>query len=250
MTVSRDPVGCGFVPLHVQVHDPDPMPVAGQGLRAGLDLLDFMVPPSGERIAHPGHMDSRGPRPRRYQPILVRMRRGSANHPRAHAKGSDPRRHFLHKYPPDLARRFDGFSVEDLAVPNMVKNRKPSTAISRTGLTCVARRRGRALVMVDRSYPNSKNRSACGHPLASLSLGTRGWTCRWACTGCGFRREPDVKAAKTIRTAAGLAADACGSNVNRQGSAFALLPVKQDPVGASPPGIPVQQVREWSSSVL
>jgi hypothetical protein len=47
-----------------------------------------------------------------------------------------------------------------------------------------------------------------------------------------------------VRTAAGRAGGACGGDVGRQGFAPARLPVKQEPVGASPVGIPVSVVRE------
>jgi hypothetical protein len=57
--------------------------------------------------------------------------------------------------------------------------------------------------------------------------------------------DRDIHAAKDIAAAAGLAADACGGDESRQGSALPLLAVKQA-VGASPQGIPLLQVREYS----
>jgi Putative transposase DNA-binding domain len=97
-----------------------------------------------------------------------------------------------------------------------------------------------------RWYPSSKTCSTCRHLLASLSLRTRRPTSQWTCAGRGTRHDRDVLAAQNISSAAGLAADACGRHVNRQGSALPRSPVKQEPVGASPQGIPIQQVRECS----
>jgi putative transposase len=62
-----------------------------------------------------------------------------------------------------------------------------------------ARRRGRHVAVADRWYPSSKTCSACGHLLASLSLGTR----RWTCPACGTRHDRDINAARNI-LAAGL----------------------------------------------
>jgi putative transposase len=137
-------------------------------------------------------------------------------------------------------------AVEDLAVRNMVRNRSLARAISCTGwgeframLEYKADRSGRTVVAVNRWYPSSKTCSACGHVLASLSLGTRHWTC----PGCGTRHDRDHNAAKNI-LAAGLAAgagkgtDACGGGVRHQGMSSVQSPVKQEPRGASP-GIPV-----------
>jgi len=59
-------------------------------------------------------------------------------------------------------------------------------------------------------------------------------------------RESDASptAVKKLPELDWLAADACGGNVSRQECALALLPVKQEPVGASTQGISVLQDRE------
>ncbi|HEY5116861.1 MAG TPA: transposase, partial [Nakamurella sp.] len=71
-------------------------------------------------------------------------------------------------------------------------------------LTYKAERYGRTLAVVDRWYPSSKTCSVCGHLLASLSLGTR----HWSCPSCGARHDRDLNAAKNIKTA-GRAAGGC-----------------------------------------
>jgi putative transposase len=82
---------------------------------------------------------------------------------------------------------------------------------------------GRKLTVIDRWYPSSKTCSACGHLLASLSLGTR----HWACPCCGTRHDRDINAAKNI-LAAGLAADACGGDVRHPGATRVQSPAKQE----------------------
>ena len=90
---------------------------------------------------------------------------------------ADARRDFLHQASTGLVRRFDILAIEDLAVANMVRNRKLARAISRTGwaefrrqLEYKAERYGRTLAVADRWYPSSKTCSASGFLLAELDL--------------------------------------------------------------------------------
>ena len=241
VTVSRDPAGRYFVVLHVDTADPDPMPPTGEPVGVDLGLKDFAVLSTGERIAHPNLLRAKERRLARYQRMMARKRRGSANRTKAkvkiarqHAKVADARRDFLHKASTDLIRRFDTIVVEDLAVANMVRNRRLAKSISDSGwgefrsmLTYKASRYGRTMVVVNRWYPSSKTCSACGHLLATLSLGTR----RWACPGCGTLHDRDINAAKNI-LAVGLAVartgNACGDGVSRQGSALPLSLMNQE----------------------
>jgi putative transposase len=96
-------------------------------------------------------------------------------------------------------------------------------------------RYGRQLVVIDRWYPSSKACSACGHLLATLSLGTRQWTC----PSCGARHDRDINAAKNI-LAAGQAVTACGADVRHSGTSRVRSAVKQEPRPVTA-GIPVLQ---------
>jgi putative transposase len=132
--------------------------------------------------------------------------------------------------------------IEDLAVKNMVRNRRLARAISDCGwgefrrqLEYKAARAGRHLIVTDRWYPSSKTCEACGHLLAELSLSTR----HWQCPTCGTRHDRDINAAKNI-LAAGLAVSACGAGVRHSGSSRVRPAVKQEPRPARA-GIPVLQ---------
>jgi putative transposase len=136
-----------------------------------------------------------------------------------------------------MVRSADLIVIEDLAVKNMVRNRRLARAISDCGwgefrrqLEYKAERAGRTFVVIDRWYPSSKTCSTCGHLLAELSLSTRHWTC----PTCRTRPDRDINAAKNILAAGRAVArsgpgDACGADVRRQGSSLPQSAVKQEP---------------------
>jgi putative transposase len=239
VTISRDKCNRWFATLHVDIPQPDALPKMNRTVGVDLGLKDFAVLSTGESIAHPRHMDQHERRLKRYQRQMARKRKGSANRAKArqkvarqHARVADARRDFLHKTSTDLIRRFDAIAIEDLAVANMVKNHCLAKSISRTGwgefrsmLEYKAERYGRTICVVDRFYPSSKTCSECGHLLATLSLGTRHWTC----PECGTLHDRDINAAKNIEHAAGLVVSACGGDVRRHGATRSQLPSKQEP---------------------
>ena len=163
---------------------------------------------------------------------------------RAHRKVRASRADFLHRASTRLVRDHDVIVIEDLAVKNMVRNRKLAKAISDCGwgefrrqLEYKAERAGRHLVVIDRWYPSSKTCVACGHLLAELSLSTR----TWQCPSCGTRHDRDINAAQNI-LAAGLAVSACGADVRHSGSSRVRSAVKQEPQpreGRNPPALTV-----------
>jgi putative transposase len=86
--------------------------------------------------------------------------------------------------------------IEDLAVKNMLRNRRLAKAIADCGwgefrrqLEYKCERAGREFVVIGRWYPSSKTCSACGHLLPNLDLGTR----RWTCPACRTRHDRDIR---------------------------------------------------------
>lgn len=236
--VSCEPDGRWYVTLSVDVAEPTALAPTGRTVGVDVGLTDFATLSTGERIPNPRHLAKRQRNLARYQRRMARCKRGSNNRAKAkqrvarvHSKVRAARRDFLHKTSTDLVRRFDRIGIEDLNVSGMVRNRSLAKAISDVGwgefqsmLEYKAGRAGRHLVAVDRWYPSSKTCSTCGHLLASLSLGTRHWTC----PGCGSRHQRDVNAAKNLDTAAGLVAAACGGAVRPGRATDGLSPVKQE----------------------
>ena len=149
-----------------------------------LGVKDFAVTSDGEKIPNPHKLARRERALARYQRRMARCQKGSANRAkakakvaRAHRKVRASRADFLHRASARLVRDHDVIAIEDLAVANMVRNRKLARAISDCGwgsfrrmIEYKAARYGRHLIVIGRFYPSSKTCSACGHLLASLSL--------------------------------------------------------------------------------
>jgi putative transposase len=244
VVVSREPDGRWYVTFTSNASHPVPLPEAGRAVGIDLGVKDFAVTSDGQRIANPRHLAGKARSLARYQRRLARCRKGSANRAKARAKVAracrkvrNARRDYLHRASTRLVRSADTIVIEDLAVRNLVRNRRLARAILDCGwggfrrqLEYKCERARRELVVIDRWYPSSKTCSACGHLLAELSLSTRHWTC----PQCRARHDRDINAAKNI-LAAGLAVaraspgDACGADVRHSGSSRVQSAVKQEP---------------------
>ena len=233
--VAREPDGRWYVTFTVHAAELEPPPQTGHAVGAGLGVKDFAVISNGERITNPRHLEHTAQNLARYQRRQARCKKDSANRAkakakaaRAHRKVRSARQDFPHRASTHLVRDNDLIVIENLNVAGMIRNR----------------RLARNLVVIDRWYPSSKTRPACGHPLAGLSLGTRHWTC----PSCRARHDRDINAARNI-LAAGLAVargspgDACGGDIRHSGSSRVRSPVKQEPQPARA-GIPVLQGEE------
>ena len=244
VVISRDPDGRWHVTFAVDTDAPEPLEATGHQIGVDLGVADFAVTSDGDKIVNPRHLVRKARNLARYQRRMARCQRGSANRrkaktkvARAHRKVRNARADFLHRTSTNLIRAADTIVIEDLAVKNMVKNRRLAKAISDCGwgefrrqLEYKAERAGRRLVVINRWYPSSKTCSACGHLLATLSLSTRHWTC----PTCRTRHDRDINAAKNILAAGRAVArenpgDACGADVRRQGSSLPQSAVKQEP---------------------
>jgi putative transposase len=226
VVVSREPDGRWYVTFACDAEALRLLPATGRAVGVDLGLRDFAVTSSGEKIANPRLLECKATNLARYQRRLARCRKGSTNRAkaslkvaRAHRKVRNARRDFLHRISTRLARENDVIVIEDLAVKNMLRNRRLARVIADCGwgefrrqLEYKCQRYGRQLVVIDRWYPSSKTCSTCGHMLGALTLGTRQWTC----PSCGARHDRDVNAAKNI-LAAGQAVAACGADVRHPG---------------------------------
>jgi putative transposase len=257
--VSREADGRWYVTFAVDIDDPAPPPEAASEVGVDLGVKDFATLSTGEKIANPRHLERKAKNLARYQRRMARKQRGSANRRKArakvaatHRKVRQARQDFLHKTTTRLVREHDVIAIEDLNVRGMTSSARGTVQVPgrrvrqkaglnravldaglgefRRQLEYKAARAGRTVVVVDRWFPSSKTCSECGYLLATLSLGTRFWTC----PACRTRHDRDVNAAKNILAAGRVAArdavlgDACGAGVSRQGSSLPRSATKQE----------------------
>src|SRR5262249_41223106 len=140
VTVSRDPCGRWHVSFAVDVADPQQAPATGAMVGVDLGVKDFAVTSDGQKIAGPRVLAKRQRNLARYQRRMARKQPGSNNRAkakakvaRAHRKLAASRADFLHRTSTRLVRDHDVIVIEDLAVRNMVRNRKLAKAIADCG---------------------------------------------------------------------------------------------------------------------
>ncbi len=245
VTVSCDAAGRWFVSLLCE-DTVESAPAAHDAVGVDMGVTSLVALSTGEKVANPRHERRDRARLAKAQRALSRKAKGSANRDRArrrvarvHARITDRRRDFLHKLTSRLVRENQVVVIEDLAVGNLVRNRRLARAISdaawrelRSMLEYKCAWYGRDLVVVDRFLSSSKACSTpgCGYVHASLPLHVREWTC----PQCGTTHDRDVNAANNLR-AAGLAASACGAGVRpqRESSRTGRPATKQEGHGAT-----------------
>jgi putative transposase len=221
ITVRLTPSNRWYVSLRVDI-DIEPLPPSDSKLGLDLGITSLVALSDGQKLDNPKHFQAKQRKLRQAQKALSRKQKGSNNRykarlkvARVHAEIADARRDQLHKLTTQLIRENQTIAVEDLAVKNMVKNRKLAKAISDAGwgelvrqLEYKAEWYGRELVKVDRWFPSTKRCSDCGHTVEKMPLSVR----EWECPECGTHHDRDTNAALNI-LAAGLAVSACGASV-------------------------------------
>ena len=256
VVVAKEPDGRWYVTLAVDAEPPQPLPAVGRAVGVDLGITSFAVTSDGQRIAHPRHLQRKACNLARYQRRLARCQKGSANRAkarakvaRAHRKVRNARRDFLHRTTTGLVRGHDLIAIEDLAVSNMVRNRRLARAISDCGwgefrrqLQYKCQRAGRRLVVTGRWYPSTKTCSACGFSRRASFEGSD-----VAMPVLPRPARPGPQRGENI-LAAGLAAardfpgDACGADADTRRPPVQSA-VKQEPQPVTA-GIPVLQSGE------
>ena len=221
VTVKLSPAGRWTVSLLTDV-EIEPLPQSPNQVGIDLGITSLVALSTGEKVANPKGCAAKRRKLRRAQKALSRKQKGSNNRHKArikvarvYAEISDTRNDFLHKLTTRLVRENQTIAVEDLAVKNMVKNRKLSRAVSDAAWGELVRQLeykcdwyGRSFVKIDRWFPSSKRCGHCGHIVDKLPLEIR----EWDCPKCGAHHDRDINAANNI-LAAGLAVKVCGANV-------------------------------------
>lgn len=196
------------------------LPHSDKKIGVDLGIETFASTSDGQKFGQPKRIRRLRKKLARLQRLHSRKQKGSKNREKArlkvarlHQHISNVRTDFLHKLSTKLIRENQTIALEDLAVKNMVKNRKLSRCISeqgwrefRTMLEYKAEWYGRELLIVDRFWPTSKTCSCCGRK-KNLSLDERKWTCE-----CGVTHDRDINAAKNILAAGQAVPFACGAD--------------------------------------
>lgn len=221
VTVKLSPSGRWTVSLLTDV-EIKPLSESPNSVGIDLGIASLMVLSTGVRVANPHSFKAKRAKLKKAQKALSHKLHGSNNRDKArlkvakvHMEISDARLDFLHKLTTRLVRENQTIAVENLAVKNMVKNRKLALAISDASWGELVRLLeykcgwyGRTLVKIDRWFPSSKRCGNYGHIVDKLPLNIR----EWSCPKCGIAHDRDLNAAKNI-LAAGLAVTVCGANV-------------------------------------
>ena len=213
VTIIKDTTGKYFASFVVEVN-PIIEPAPNESVGIDLGLNHFAILSTGEKIDNPRLHKKMLKRIKQANKKLSRCKKGSNRRKVArlklaklHAKVKDSRTDFLHKLTTRLVCENQALAIEDLAVGNMIKNRKLSRAISDAGwysfrqlLSAKCDKYDRQLVVIDRWEATSQKCSHCGFNGGKKELNIREWTC----LSCGVHHDRDTNAAKNILVAGGL----------------------------------------------
>lgn len=182
-------------------------------LTIGIDLgiNHLLILSNGTRFDNPKHLAKASRRLAVQQKIFARKQNQSKSYQkqklavaRIHEKVRHQRLDLHHQITHQLVykNQATSFGVEDLAVKNMVKNRKLARAISGaawgqfvTLLSYKAKWHGKNVLKVNRFFASSKLCSHCDHKLDSLPLSVRSWIC----PSCQIEHDRDLNASRNIR---------------------------------------------------
>ena len=217
ITVKLSPAGRWSISLLVDT-EIEPLPPCSNEIGVDLGVTSLVALSNGEKIVNPKTFNAKRRKLKKAQKALNRKQKGSNNRYKArlkvakvHQEISDARKDFLHKLTTRLVRENQTIAVEDLAVKNMVKNRKLALSINDASWGELVRQLeykcdwyGRTLVKIDRWFPSSKRCGNCGYIVEKLPLNIR----EWDCPHCAAQHDRDINAAQNI-----LAAFSCGESL-------------------------------------
>jgi putative transposase len=214
VTISRTPTGKYFASILVEnnialPHKPTINPEKTIGIDVG--IKSFVVTSDGRFYEPNRFLKNSLRRLQCLQRRASRKKKGSNNRKKAnlcvaklHEHITNQRVDYCHKVTTGLIRdnQAETFVIEDLAVVNMLKNRKLSQAMSDVSLGEFFRQMaykcewyGKNLIKIGRFQPSSKTCSACGHVKQDLTLADREWTCESCCAA----NDRDLNAARNIK---------------------------------------------------
>lgn len=211
---------------HVSFTTPPPVKItAGTGAAVGVDrgVANTIATSDGAMLTLPSLTAAEQTRFLMLQRRLARQVKGSARRARTldqlavlRLRLANRRTDWIEQTTTQLARTYDGFAIESLAVTNMVRRPKPKSDPDRPGVCLPNGARAKAalnkailascwgqfatrlahksiVVTVPASYSSQECRK-CGH----TSSENRESQAVFACTACGHRNHADTNAAQVI----------------------------------------------------
>lgn len=213
VTISKTPTGKYFASILVDNEESLPeKPSINPKKTIGIDIgiKSFAVTSDGRFFEPNRYLKNSLERLKCLQRRASRKKKCSNNSKKAnlcvailHEKIANQRIDYCHKITTGFIRdnQTENFVIEDLAVVNMLKNRRLSQAISDVSFGEFFRQMkykcewyGKNLIVINRFAPSSKRCSSCGKINDALTLSDREWICE-----CGITHERDENAAKNIK---------------------------------------------------
>ena len=217
VTISKTATDKYYASILVENNEVVPTPTTIEpSLTVGIDLgISHLLNLSdGSKFDNPKYLANASKRLAIQQKIFARKQKQSKNYQkqklvvaRIHEKVRHRRLDLHHKITHSLIceNQATSYALEDLAVTNMVKNRKLAKAINDVGwgqfvtlLTYKATWYGKNILKVNRFFASSKICSHCHHKLDNLPLSVRNWTC----PSCQTHHDRDTNASRNIRSRA------------------------------------------------
>lgn len=213
VTISKTPTGKYFASILVDNgKDLPAKSIINPETTIGIDvgIKSFVIVSDGRSFEPNRYLKNSLKRLQCLQRRTSRKKKCSKNRKKAnlcvaklHEKIANQRVDYCHKITTGLIRdnQAETFVIENLAVVNMLKNRKLSQAISDVSFGEFSRQMkykcnwyGKNLIVIDRFAPSSKRCSECGEINHELTLSDREWICT-----CGTHHDRDLNAAKNIK---------------------------------------------------
>lgn len=199
-----------FVSLQVQEEVPDTsFGISSQILGVDLGINALAIPSQGDPFPNPKALKNKLDKLQRLSRSLSRKKKGSNNRAKAkkklaklHYRISCIRKDAIHQMTTALVKtKPKAIVLEDLAVQNMLKNKRLSRSLADSSFGEIRRQleykcnwEGIELVLADRFFPSSKRCSGCGEIKKELKLSTRTYVCEC----CGLRLCRDLNAAHNL----------------------------------------------------
>lgn len=207
VTVSKNKCNHYFVSVLVE-ENVEMKQNTGRSIGIDLGLKDLCIMSSGMKISNPRWLRETQVKLKRAQKCLSRKLYGSNRQEKQrlkvaklHLDVSNKRNHVYHCLSSWMVENYDVICAEDLAVKNMIKNRKLSKSIADASwstftsmLEYKCKWYGKTFHKISRWYASSKTCSSCGHIVDSLSLDIR----EWECPSCSTHHDRDLNAAVNI----------------------------------------------------